>query len=211
MIRLVFLVALSLVVQRADGKELSTPTSRPDRHIEIRDGPPIRSERPSRPASQPSQTVKSATPEAVAPIPPGTTEIVRITKVWDTERIDGPKARLFSLLGIHGFSKREEDPEFAEYGHLAYILVKSLVERETVIVEYDVDSRPIDGRIPAYLFLKDGRFLNRILLENGLALLEEKSAPLKYRTLLEEARKSAQKQGKGYWTRPEENTQSDSR
>jgi endonuclease YncB( thermonuclease family) len=200
MFRLVLLVALCFLVQSADGKDFSTSTPQSDRHIEIRPGPPGRPERPSRPAPPSSQTVKSVTPEAVAPFPPGTTEIIRIAKVWDTERSDGPKTKQFSLLGVQGFSKREEDPAVAEYGHLAYILVKSLVEHETVIVEYDVDSRPIDGRIPVYLFLKDGTFINRVLLENGLALPEEKSASLQYGDLFEKTYKSAQQQRKGYWS-----------
>ncbi|MFH1744177.1 MAG: thermonuclease family protein [bacterium] len=205
-------VAMLIVLVGAPAEKETAGTPRfQDKYFDIESGRPRRPERPQRTMSAPSGEVKSATETPAVEIIPGTTEEIRILRVQDTERIDAVRSLRFSLLGIEGFSRRRTEPYSETYGHLAYVVIKGLTEGKSVTVEYDEGSRPIDGRIPVYLFLPDGRLLNRVLVENGLGIVDDATETLKYRAVLEEAQKSAKERGVGYWTQSADNSPGDSK
>jgi micrococcal nuclease len=62
--------------------------------------------------------------------------------------------------------------EILKAGMLATEFVRSVLKPgDTVDLEYDVQARDRYGRLLAYVFMPDGRMLNRLLLEEGYASL----------------------------------------
>lgn len=69
----------------------------------------------------------------------------------------------------------------------------------TVILEFDVTVRDKYNRLLGYLFTKDGRFINEILLKEGLAMLYTFPPNVKYVDKLRSAQSYARKNGLGIW------------
>ncbi len=55
------------------------------------------------------------------------------------------------------------------FGKEASEFTKKLVKREKVRLEYDIEKRDKYNRLLAYVYLPDGRMLNKILVKNGYA------------------------------------------
>jgi len=176
-----------------------------DKYFKIESGPPKRPKRPQKP-SAPDSARSGSVEEATAPeFVPGSTESIRILRVRDTEKIEAILSRRFSLLGVNAFPKFSVHPRIRNYGGIACPLVRALLEDETVVVEYDKESKSENGYVPVYVFLPDGRMVNKLLVENGLAFLEKRYEDLKYGEDLYKALQKAKRQRLGYWSQSGKN------
>ncbi len=75
---------------------------------------------------------------------------------------------------------------------------RRLVEGKFVRVEFDVEKRDRYKRLLGYVFV-DGTFVNRVLLEEGLAVLYTRPPNVKYVDKFLSAQKKARFQRKGLW------------
>jgi micrococcal nuclease len=122
----------------------------------------------------------------------------------DTIRLKGGK--LLRYLGINTLEIRVKDSrgdwQWIEnyWGQLAYEFNEKLVKGRLVRVEYDKKRKDEHGRLLGYVFL-DGKFINGLLLKEGLALLDIRYPNFKYEEELVKAFKSALSQKKGIWSK----------
>ena len=121
----------------------------------------------------------------------------------DTIRLKGGK--LLRYLGINTLEIRVKDSrgdwqEIENYwGRLAYGFNEKLVKGRLVRVEYDKKRKDKYGRLLGYVFL-DGKFINRLLLKEGLALLDIRYPNFRYKEELVNAFKSALDNKRGIWS-----------
>jgi len=76
-----------------------------------------------------------------------------------------------------------------------------LPEGEVVYLEQDVQKTDKYGRVLAYVWLKDGRMLNEILVREGMAQVYTIPPNVKYQERLLKAQRLAMEEGKGFWKR----------
>jgi micrococcal nuclease len=82
----------------------------------------------------------------------------------------------------------------------AAMFVKSLLKKgDTVFLEFDLQTRDIDGTLLAYVYLPDGRMLNEEVLKAGYADIEPRSPNLRYRERLVKDHLEAKEHKRGFW------------
>ena len=74
----------------------------------------------------------------------------------------------------------KSEKENTEAGKTASEFTKSLIENQTVYLEFDVQTEDKYGRLLAYVYLEDGRMLQDILLSEGYAELMTIQPNVKY-------------------------------
>ncbi len=91
-------------------------------------------------------------------------------------------------------------PERGKYGDLARRALSSLlVVGSTARLEYDARTYTSDGRLLAYVFLPDGRFVNEMLIREGYAFLKPKPPNERYANRLRRAERLARERKVGLW------------
>jgi micrococcal nuclease len=91
----------------------------------------------------------------------------------------------------------QKDVEF--YGKEASDFAKSLLEGEKVKLEFDVDRVDRYGRTLAYVYLKDGTFLNAELIKKGYAHVMTVPPNVKYSEKFLELEREARENKRGLW------------
>lgn len=76
---------------------------------------------------------------------------------------------------------------------------QSLVEGKNVTLSQDTSARDRYGRLLAYVYLEDGRFLNEELVKNGYAFSSAYPPDIANQRVLEQAQESARSQSLGLW------------
>jgi endonuclease YncB( thermonuclease family) len=92
-----------------------------------------------------------------------------------------------------------QPPEFLS--EEAYQLNRSLVYGKEVRLEGGAEARDRYGRILAYVFLPDGRFVNRELVKNGLARVLYFDSRMPYFAELLQDQREALRAGRGIWAK----------
>ncbi len=120
--------------------------------------------------------------------------------------IDGDTIEVASLPGIAPTERVRlngiDTPERANpFGPEATAYTKTLLpEGSSVILEFDVRLRDNFGRYLAYVFLPDGRMVNALLLEAGLAQLYTEPPNVRYADILVDAQRGARECCRGMWS-----------
>jgi micrococcal nuclease len=78
-------------------------------------------------------------------------------------------------------------------------LNRRLVEGGTVGLTYDQERRDDYGRLLAYVFLQDGRMVNALMVQEGLAVVMLKQPNTRYRNVLLACQREAMKKQIGLW------------
>lgn len=114
---------------------------------------------------------------------------------------DGYRIR---LLGVNTPETKHPDREAEPLGPEAFAFTQSLVNDRSVILEYDRERLDNYRRVLAYVYLPDGRMLNRELIRSGMSpavvtfpIRSDRSR------IFREAEREAQRQGAGIWSLPE--------
>ena len=87
------------------------------------------------------------------------------------------------------------------YAREAWEFNRKLVEGRKVRLEFDVERRDRYGRLLAYVFLEDGRFVNAELVKEGYAQLLTIPPNVKYVDLFVGLQRQAREAKKGLWGR----------
>ncbi len=136
---------------------------------------------------------------------------VLIKEVLSTDLLileSGEKIRLIGLKALplpekkeiktdeHGIIIREASP-LIPLNERALYYVKDLLEGQHVRLEFDDLRKDNDYSTFAYAFLKDGSFVNSLVLENGYAQLRIVVPNTKYADQLRQAYREARKEKRG--------------
>ena len=123
--------------------------------------------------------------------------------------VNGERVRLIGIdtPEMHESSKLYRDSQrsgrdvFAikELGRQAFEFTKKLVEGKRVSLEFDVEKHDKYGRILAYVYLKDGTFVNAEIVKQGYASLMTIPANVKYADLFRRLYQEARMNKRGLW------------
>jgi micrococcal nuclease len=85
------------------------------------------------------------------------------------------------------------------YGMEAAEANRKLVDGKTVSLQFDVEQRDRYGRLLAYVFLKDGTFVNAWLVEHGYTQVITVPPNVKHQGLFLKLQREAREAGRGLW------------
>lgn len=104
------------------------------------------------------------------------------------------------LIGVDApESVHRDENKNTEEGKVASAWMKELLQDADIYLEYDKDRQDDYGRTLAYAYLEDGRMINKLLLENGLATVMKIKPNTKYANVFHRLQTQAQKAGVGFW------------
>ncbi len=124
--------------------------------------------------------------------------VVRVKRAVDGDTLLLTNGERVRLIGVDTPETKHPQKPVQRFGKEAYLFTKGMVEGKEVRLDYDWQRRDKYGRLLAYVYLKDGIFLNAEIIKQGYGFAYTKF-PFKY---LEEFRKyerEARENKKGLW------------
>ena len=109
---------------------------------------------------------------------------------------DGQKVR---YIGINAPELAHENQDAEPYAQASKRFNALLVNRRKVRLEFDRERFDRYQRLLAYIFLKNGNFVNAEILSNGYAYLLKLRPNLKYNSILLQSQRSAMSAKRGIW------------
>jgi micrococcal nuclease len=104
------------------------------------------------------------------------------------------------LIGINTPEIHHPTKGIEPYGYEAKRFVEGLLKPgDSVKLEFDIQLRDKYGRLLAYVYLPDGRFLNALLVENGYAQVMTIPPNVKYQELFLKLQREARENNLGLW------------
>lgn len=136
--------------------------------------------------------------------PADTAVYFSIKKVVDGDTFwinDGSeKGKKVRLIGVDApETRRTKKKEVGYYGKEAKEYLKTRLSDQKVRLEYDVDQTDHYGRLLAYVYLKDGTFLNEELLRLGYAMVMTVPPNVKFADRFIEIQREAREAKRGLW------------
>lgn len=126
-------------------------------------------------------------------------EVVRIVD-GDTIIVKmGSKNERVRLIGVNTPESVKPNTAVEKYGKEASKFTKKLLEKQKVRLEFDVQQRDKYSRLLAYVYLTNGKMVNKILLQEGYAQVMTVPPNVKYQKEFVKLQKNARKEKKGLW------------
>jgi len=137
--------------------------------------------------------------------------------IYVTRAVDGDTLKLENgervrLIGIDTPEMHESDKLYRDsqrthqdiqtikaLGKRAYDFTRSLVEGKRVTLEFDLERQDKYGRLLAYVYLKDGTFVNAEIVKEGYASLMTYPPNVKYADLFLKLYQEARQNRRGLW------------
>jgi micrococcal nuclease len=137
---------------------------------------------------------------------PGATKEYSVSKVVDGDTFwinDGStKGKKIRLIGVDAPETRNTGKKKAGYfGPESKKYLGTMLAGKKVRLEFDVD--PIDryGRTLAYVYLKDGTFVNAELIRRGFAMVLTVAPNVKHAAMFAKLQAEARKNRRGLWAK----------
>jgi micrococcal nuclease len=137
---------------------------------------------------------------------------ILVTRVIDGDTLQLESGERLRLIGIDTPEMHESNKLYADsrrtkkdintiklLGRKAYEFTRNLVEGKRVSLEFDVEKYDRYNRLLAYVYLKDGTFLNAKIIEEGFAQPLTIPPNVKYAQTLLKLYQQARLQQKGLW------------
>jgi len=137
---------------------------------------------------------------------------VLVTRVVDGDTLVLETGERVRLIGIdtpemHASNKLNRDAQrtnqdvttIQKLGRRSYEFTKNLVEGKRVSLEFDVEKYDKYDRLLAYVFLKDGTFVNAEIVKQGYASLMTYPPNVKYADLFVKLYQEARENKRGLW------------
>lgn len=137
---------------------------------------------------------------------------IYVRRVVDGDTLELASGERVRLIGIdtpemHQSDKLERDSQksgqdkrvIRQLGKRSYEFTKKLVEGKRVSLEFDVEKYDRYKRLLAYVYLKDGTFVNARIVQEGYASLLTIPPNLKYADLFLKLYKEARENKRGLW------------
>lgn len=135
-----------------------------------------------------------------------------VTRAVDGDTLVLENGERVRLIGIDTPELHESDKLFRDsqrtkqdvgtiqkLGQQAYEFTKKLVEGKPVSLEFDVEKYDKYNRLLAYVYLKDGTFVNAEIVKQGFASLMTIVPNVKYAELFDKFYKEARENQRGLW------------
>ncbi|HEY4715600.1 MAG TPA: thermonuclease family protein, partial [bacterium] len=104
------------------------------------------------------------------------------------------------LIGINTPEIHHPEKGIEPYGYEAKRFVEGILKAgDTIRIEFDIQLRDKYGRLLAYVYLADGRFLNALLVENGYAQVMTIPPNVRYQELFLKLQRVARDNKRGLW------------
>lgn len=113
--------------------------------------------------------------------------------------IDTPEIHESDKLYRDSYRSRQDIAAIRQMGQRAYVFTKNLVEGKRVRLEFDLEKRDKYKRLLAYVYLKDGTFVNAEILRHGYASLMTIPPNVKYADLFLKLSQEARNNRRGLW------------
>jgi len=94
---------------------------------------------------------------------------------------------------------KQDKSAIQRLGRRSYEFTRDLVEGKRVTLEFDVEKYDKYKRILAYVYLRDGTFVNAKIVEEGYASLMTYPPNVKYADLFQGLYKEARENKRGLW------------
>jgi micrococcal nuclease len=131
-------------------------------------------------------------------------DLISVTKVIDGDTLIvniNDKEESIRLIGIDTPEINDKRKKVKCFGEKATERVKELVENKKIRLEVDEsqENKDIYSRLLRYIYLEDGIFLNKKLIEEGFAFEYTYKIPYKFQTEFKAAQKMAEEEKIGMW------------
>ena len=113
--------------------------------------------------------------------------------------IDTPEMHESNKLYRDSQKSKQDTKTIQALGKRAYEFTTQLVEGKRVSLEFDVEKNDKYGRLLAYVYLKDGTFVNAEIVKQGYASLMTIPPNIKYADLFRTLYQEAREQNRGLW------------
>jgi len=113
--------------------------------------------------------------------------------------IDTPEMHESSKLHRDSKKTNQDVKTIIKLGTLAYEFTKNLVEGKRVNLEFDVDKQDQYHRLLAYVYLKDGTFVNAEIVKQGYASVMTIPPNVKYADYFLKLSQEAREAKRGLW------------
>ena len=124
---------------------------------------------------------------------------VTVGNVIDGDTFQLKSGEKIRLLGIDTPEYQPWNGRVDHYGKEASQFAKKLLSGQNVLLESDIDPKDKYGRTLAYVYLKDGTFVNKLLVENGYAEAKYYKPNELHRLELNAVERKARSEKKGLW------------
>ncbi len=126
-----------------------------------------------------------------------------VKHVIDGDTIIAASGEKVRYIGIDTPELASEERPVQFFAEEAKNANKGMVEGKTIRLELDAEKTDKHGRLLAYIFLKDGTFVNAKLIENGFARAYFIPPNIKYYSQFKKLENEAIKNRKGLWSDPD--------
>jgi len=123
----------------------------------------------------------------------------RVKWVIDGDTVVISNGQRVRYIGIDAPELAHDDQEAEPCGAEAKQFNASLVNRKRVRLEFDKERNDQYERLLAYVFLKDGTFVNAEILSNGYAYLLYHRPNIKHNAVMLQSQRAAMSAKKGIW------------
>jgi len=113
--------------------------------------------------------------------------------------IDTPEMHESDKLYRDAKRTKQDITTIQKLGRRAYAFTKNLAEGKRVSLEFDVEKHDRYGRLLAYVYLKDGTFVNAEIVKEGYASLMTYPPNVKYADLFLRLSQEARQNKRGLW------------
>ncbi len=133
----------------------------------------------------------------------GDSTVVQVVRVTDGDTIQvcciAGKREKVRYIGINTPETKHPSKGVEYFGKEASEANRELVDGKSVSLEYDVQQRDRYKRLLAYVYLKDGTFVNAWLVERGYAQVMTVPPNVKYQKLFLKLERQVREARRGLW------------
>jgi len=124
---------------------------------------------------------------------------ISVKWVSDGDTIVLGDGRHVRYIGINAPEIAHDNQKAEAFGYAAKKYNQSLVRSKKVRLEFDKEKYDRYGRLLAYIFLIDGTFINKEMIEKGYAYALPRKPNVKYHTMLLQTQRDAMSAKQGMW------------
>ena len=133
----------------------------------------------------------------------GATEVeeksIGVKWVNDGDTIVLSDGRHVRYIGINAPEIAHDNQKAEAFGYAAKKYNQSLIRFKKVRLEFDKEKYDRYGRLLGYIFLLDGTFINKEMIEKGYAYALPRKPNVKYHTMLLQTQRDAMSAKQGMW------------
>jgi micrococcal nuclease len=126
-------------------------------------------------------------------------EFISVRRVYDGDTIELANGMHVRYIGINAPEIAHQERPGEPFGPEALALNEKIVLSKPVRIQGDQEASDQYGRRLAYVFLRDGTFVNQEMVRNGLAYVLYKFPDITYDAALLKSQQEAMKSGRGIW------------